>query len=384
MCIGNEQSRVEYEDGTPTWADRARLTLSELKKLEMSRSIIRFFYLALPAILLTSCVAERRFQDEVQARSKAETEAAQLRSENIDLNARLADLLTDWENAKTDIKKLKADTADLHRTMAKMTKNHERLTDTYEQLLEQMDKLRAGSAEDSKRLMRELQASRDDLQQREDRLRELELALAKKEGNLDNMSAELEKSKKELEDKRVQLMARAMRINELESILARKDSAVTALKNKITNALLGFEDQGLTIEQKNGKVYVSLEEQLLFKSGSWVVDAKGKEALMKLGKVLQTQPDVGILVEGHTDNVPYGGNGNVTDNWDLSVKRATSIVKILMENSDINPTQLTAAGRSEYLPLDTADTKEARAKNRRTEIIITPKLNELFSILEQN
>ena len=179
-------------------------------------------------------------------------------------------------------------------------------------------------------------------------------------------------------------MARGQRISDLEGVLARKDSAVVALKNNIANALLGFEDQGLTVEQKNGKVYVSLEEQLLFKSGSWVVDAKGKEALIKLGKVLQTQPEVGILVEGHTDNVPYGGNGNVSDNWDLSAKRATSIVKLLMENSTINPTQLTAAGRSEYLPLDPADTKEARAKNRRTEIIITPKLNELFKILEGN
>jgi chemotaxis protein MotB len=346
---------------------------------------MRFLYLALPALLLTSCVAERRFQDEVKARSNAEQEAAKLRSENIDLNARLADLLTDWENAKSDIKKLKADTADMHRTMDRMARNHERLNSTYEQLLEQTDKLRAGSAEDSKRLMRELQETRDNLQKREDELRELELALAKKEGNLDNMSAELDKSKKALEEKRVQLMARAMRINELESILARKDSAVTALKNKITNALLGFEDQGLTVEQKNGKVYVSLEEKLLFKSGSWVVDTQGKDALMKLGTVLETQPDVGILVEGHTDDVPYkSNNSSIADNWDLSVKRATSIVKILMENSDINPTQLTAAGRSEYLPLDTADTKEARAKNRRTEIIITPKLNELFEILEQN
>ena len=350
----------------------------------MSRSIMRFFYLILPALLLTSCVAERRFQDEVKARSKAETEAAKLRSENIDLNARLAELLVDLEDAERQLKGLRKDTAVLSSTMARLTKNHDRLNDTYEKLVEQMDKLRAGNAEDSKRFMRELQEARDDIQVQEDELRELQLTLAKREGNLDSMRSELERSQKELEDKRVQLMARSMRINELESILARKDSAVTALKNKITNALLGFEDQGLTVEQKNGKVYVSLEEQLLFKSGSWVVDAKGKEALMKLGKVLQTQPEVGILVEGHTDDVPYGGNGNVTDNWDLSVKRATSIVKILMENSDINPTQLTAAGRSEYLPLDPSDTKEARAKNRRTEIIITPKLNELFQILEQN
>lgn len=350
----------------------------------MQVSVSKFLVLSFTAIMLSSCVAERRFQDEVKARSKAEEESARLKSENINLNARTAELLNDLQEADKQLATLRKDTASLANTLKRITKNHDRLNDTYEQLLTQMDKLREGNAEDTKRLIRELQQAREDLQKREDELRKLELALAKKEGNLDNMSSELEKSKKELEDKRLQLMARSMRINELEGILARKDSAVTALKNKITNALLGFEDQGLTVEQKNGKVYVSLEEQLLFKSGSWVVDTKGKEALMKLGTVLQSQQDVGVLVEGHTDNVPYGGNGNVTDNWDLSVKRATSIVKILMENSEINPTQLTAAGRSEYLPLDPADTNEARAKNRRTEIIITPKLNELFQILEQN
>ena len=198
------------------------------------------------------------------------------------------------------------------------------------------------------------------------------------------MTRELENARAELDDKRVQLMARSMRINELESVLARKDSAVVALKNNIANALLGFVDQGLTVEQKNGKVYVSLEEQLLFKSGSWVVDAKGKDALNKLARVLETQPEVGILIEGHTDNVPYKGSGQVKDNWDLSVMRATAIVKILTEGSTIDPAQLSASGRSEYAPLDTDDSKEAKAKNRRTEIIITPKLDELFRILDQN
>ncbi|MBL4586991.1 MAG: OmpA family protein [Flavobacteriales bacterium] len=115
-----------------------------------------------------------------------------------------------------------------------------------------------------------------------------------------------------------------------------------------------------------------------------MVDSKGKDALNKLGKVLETQPDVRILIEGHTDNVPYGGSGQIKDNWDLSVMRATAIVKILTDGSSINPKQLSASGRSEYAPLDTEDTKEAKAKNRRTEIIITPKLDELFRLLEGN
>lgn len=341
-----------------------------------------FFFLSI--VLLSSCVAERRFQDEVSARAKAEEERARLKSENIDLKATNADLDDRLKNYDRQLEHLRKDTTVMSKSLNRLTTNYDKLNDTYERLLDQMGKLREGNVEDTKKLTRELQNARDDIQAREDELRELELALARKEGNVDKMTKDLEDAKAELDDKSLQLMARSKRINDLEDVLARKDSAVVALKNNIANALLGFADQGLTVEQKNGKVYVSLEEQLLFKSGSWVVDAKGKDALMKLGKVLQTQPEVGILVEGHTDDVPYGGNGHVTDNWDLSVKRATSIVKIITENNGINPQQLTAAGRSEYSPLDSADTKEARAKNRRTEIIITPKLNELFDILEQN
>lgn len=343
----------------------------------------KLIFILLPAVLLTSCVAERRYQDEVRARAKAEEERAMMKSENIDVKATLADLEDTMKNYDRQLSHLRKDTAVMSVSLRRMTTNYDKLNDTYERLLDQMGKLREGNASDTKRLTRELQDAREDIQAREDELRELELALAKKEGNVDNMTRELTQARKELDDKRVQLMARSMRISELEGALARKDSAVLALKNNIANALLGFADQGLTVEQKNGKVYVSMEEQLLFKSGSWVVDTKGKDALMKLGKVLETQPDVGIMVEGHTDDVPYGGNGNVKDNWDLSVKRATSIVKILMADSKINPTQLTAAGRSEFLPLDAADSKEARAKNRRTEIIITPKLDELFEMLEQ-
>jgi chemotaxis protein MotB len=151
--------------------------------------------------------------------------------------------------------------------LAKMTTNHDRLNSTYEQLLEQMSKLREGNAEDTKKLTRELQDARHHVQVREDELHKLELALANREGNLDRMRTELDRSKSELEDSRMQLMARSKRISDLEGVLSRKDSAVVALKNKISNALLGFADQGLTVEQKNGKVYVSLEEQLLFKSG---------------------------------------------------------------------------------------------------------------------
>jgi len=170
----------------------------------------------------------------------------------------------------------------------------------------------------------------------------------------------------------------------LEAILNKKDSTVNALKSKVQNALLGFENNGLTIEQKNGKVYVSLDESLLFASGSYNVDSEGKKVLQKLGGVLEKNKDVNVLVEGHTDNVPYKGSGVIKDNWDLSVLRATSVVKIILSKSKIDESRLTAAGRGEHFPIASNDSAEGRKKNRRTEIILTPKLDELFEILETN
>ena len=159
---------------------------------------------------------------------------------------------------------------------------------------------------------------------------------------------------------------------------------MNALKDKVSKALLGFENNGLTITEKNGKVYVSLDESLLFASGSVNVDPKGVDALKKLAEVLGNNKDVNVLIEGHTDDVPLSGKGKIKDNWDLSVLRATSIVKILLTDSGIDAKRLTPAGRGEFLPLDIADTPEARTKNRRTEIILTPRLDELFEILENN
>ena len=138
------------------------------------------------------------------------------------------------------------------------------------------------------------------------------------------------------------------------------------------------------MNKKNGKVYVSLDNSLLFTSGSYDVEAKGTEVLKKLAKVLEQNQDINIVVEGHTDNVPLKGSGDIRDNWDLSVKRATSVVKIITTSSKVDPKRLTAAGRSEYLPLDVSNTTDGRKKNRRIEIILTPKLDELFELLESN
>ena len=160
------------------------------------------------------------------------------------------------------------------------------------------------------------------------------------------------------------------------------DRILDALRQKVADALMGFEGQGLTVTRKDGKVYVSLDEKLLFKSGSTVVDPNGVCALKQLAVVLAKNPDIDIMIEGHTDDVPFRKGSTVKDNWDLSVLRATSIVRILLDGSGIEPTRLTVAGRGEFLPVDSGQTTEARRKNRRTEIILSPDLSEVFKILE--
>ena len=204
--------------------------------------------------------------------------------------------------------------------------------------------------------------------------RELLAQLEAKEQALAAESDRLNKLQNELQD-------RSQRVEELESMIAAKEAEMTRLKNAISNALTAFEGKGLTVEQRNGKVYVSMENKLLFQSGSWSVGSEGRMAVQQLGKVLAENPDISILIEGHTDNVPYKGNGQLSGNWDLSTKRATAIVNILRENGGIRPENLTAAGRGEYAPIATNDTPEGRAKNRRIEVILAPQLDEITKLL---
>ncbi|WP_191858646.1 OmpA/MotB family protein [Hanstruepera ponticola] len=205
--------------------------------------------------------------------------------------------------------------------------------------------------------------------------RELLAQLEAKEQALAAENARLERLKKELED-------RSNRVAELENVLSAKDAQMKRLKDAISSALTDFEGKGLTVEQRGGKVYVSMENKLLFESGSWAVGSNGREAVNQLGNVLADNPEIAILIEGHTDNVPYKGSGQLSGNWDLSTKRATAIVNILRENSSINPENLTAAGRGEYAPIASNDTAEGRAKNRRIEVILTPKLDEITKLLD--
>nr|MBC7612661.1 OmpA family protein [Pseudopedobacter sp.] len=178
------------------------------------------------------------------------------------------------------------------------------------------------------------------------------------------------------------LKKREARLQEVEEILRKRDAATNALKEKLQKALLGFQESGLTVEIKNGKVYVSLTDKLLFDTGSIVIDDKGKQALRELAKVLITQPEINIAVEGHTDNQKVGNLGQIKDNWDLSVLRATSVVRYLTDTEKIDPIRVTATGKSQYQLIEIGNTPEARSRNRRIEIVLSPKLDELYNLIK--
>lgn len=185
----------------------------------------------------------------------------------------------------------------------------------------------------------------------------------------------------QLEKAEEDLFERESKLRELQSLIKQRDSSMNALRERVEQSLLGFKDSGLEIEVKNGKVYVKMSNQLLFKSGSTVIDQRGRDALSQLATVLSQQTDISVMIEGHTDNKPIN-NARIADNWDLSVLRSTEVARILTIENGIDPKRIIASGRSEFLPTDEADTQEARAKNRRTEIILSPKLDELFNLVK--
>ena len=218
----------------------------------------------------------------------------------------------------------------------------------------------------SKEIANNIQKNRELLAQLEAK----ELALTAENNRLLKLESDMQK--------------RSKRITELETLISSKDQAMRDLKNAISNALTAFEGKGLTVEQRDGKVYVSMENKLLFESGSWAVGTDGRKAIEQLGLVLANNPEIAVLIEGHTDNDPFSENGHIANNWDLSTKRATAIVKILSENQNIKLENLTAAGRGEYAPVALNNTTDGKAKNRRIEVVLTPKLDEISKLLKTN
>jgi len=311
--------------------------------------------LLLIASLTTSCVSKKIFTD-------LETKFADLKKENrkiLDENEALLSGKTKSETENTvlrqDIDKLKQERDQLLSDYTSASKNLKTLQDSYKALEKNSDESLQANMAKNRDLLAKLEAK--------------EKALADEQAKFNKTKTDLAENSKRLE--------------ELEAIMAAKEASMKKLKESLSKALNAFEGKGLTVEQKNGKVYVSMENKLLFGSGSWAVGIEGKKAVVELGKVLGNNPDIAVLIEGHTDDDAIAGSGIIADNWDLSTKRATVIVNILGENKAINKQNLTAAGRSEFAPIAPNTTTEGKAKNRRIEIILTPKLDEISKMLNE-
>ncbi len=301
----------------------------------------------------SSCiVSKKKFDDMLAQKIKAEGELSDKSKKLDQANASINQL-------NESLKKLKQDSIDLNQNIQSGNKKLTDLNNEYEKL----NTNHRISLNKSGKLNQDLAQQRDQL-----------LAIQ------DN----LEKTRKENDSLSNSLAEREKKVKELEQILTKKDKAVQDLKNRISNALLNFKENDLTVKVKNGKVYVSLAEQLLFGSGSIVVDKKGEGALQQLAKAIKDQKDIHVMIEGHTDNVQIALKTKYfEDNWDLSVLRATSITKILIKGG-MSPNQITSAGKGEYSPVAPNDNAQNKQKNRRTEIIVTPNLDELFKILGTN
>jgi chemotaxis protein MotB len=315
----------------------------------------RFFQLILLAslVLFQSClVTKKKYDDMLAQKVKTEGELA-------DKTDQLAKTEAQRKDLDEKVTKLKSDTTTLgevsratSKKLADLNKEYDQLNAYYKNLLTNTGKVNRDLAQNKEQLL----AIQDNLM----------------------------KTKRLNDSLGVSLAEREKKVKELEQILANKDKAVLDLKNKISNALLNFKENDLTVNVKNGKVYVSLAEQLLFGSGSIEVDSKGVGALQQLAKAIKDQKDIQIMIEGHTDNVPIGKKSQyMQDNWDLSVMRATSITRILTK-AGVSANQITASGKGEYSPLMNNTSDQNKQKNRRTEIIITPNLDELFKILGTN
>ena len=329
----------------------------------------RISLIILSIFLISSCITPKVYNELLDKHEIAKKNLTKNEKLILELRENLDDKERDITNLNALVEQLRKDSIALNNDLVACQKKYDDLSTTYDLLASKSSRYMAEKAKETKELLNQLETTQSELFAKEDQLNKSTL--------------ELEEKERKLLDSQNELELRSLRVAELEAIINRKDSMVTALKQKISKALIGLEGDGLTIEQRNGKVYISLEEDLLFASGKYEINQTGKQALDKLSDALSYQKDLEILVEGHTDSIPLSGRGLVKDNWDLSVMRATSVVKRLTSNTNLDPTQLIAAGRSEFVPISSNETSEGRGENRRIEMILSPNLDDLFKLLEE-
>jgi chemotaxis protein MotB len=307
--------------------------------------------------LSTSCVSKKIYNDLETKFADLKKENRSLADNNEELTKSKNQLEADKSKLQSDYDKIKAERDKLLADFTAADKNLKTLQASYKALEKDSNDALSSNIDKNRELLAKLEAK--------------EKSLAAEQERLNKLKADLEASSK--------------RLNELESYIAAKEASMNKLKETLSKSLKAFEGKGLTVEQRNGKVYVSMENKLLFGTGSWAVGAEGKTAVVAVGKVLADNPEISVLIEGHTDNDKILGaiGGGIENNWDLSTKRATAIVNILSENKGVKKENLTAAGRGEFAPLMSNDTPEGKAKNRRIEIILTPKLDEISKMLNE-
>ncbi|MBX2973100.1 MAG: OmpA family protein [Flavobacteriales bacterium] len=303
------------------------------------------------SLLIVACVPARKYE-ETDRRAKAlqqEVEGANAKA--LEAQTRMGEMSADLSGLNKRVGELERDTTVLGTSLRKMTVQYDKINALNDELLSKYNALLAGNSSENRKLLTDLEAMRLDLQNKEDSVNALAKRVGEKQAALAALQAEIDA----------------------------KDAAMKDLKNRVSQALSGFEGKGLTVEQRNGRIYVSMDNKLLFPSGSAAVDAKGREAIGKLAKAIENEKDLSILVEGHTDTDKIGSGSAYKDNWDLSVMRATSVVRIMQESSKTDPVRITAAGRGEYVPVDPND----KAKNRRIEVVLIPDLKELYKLVKE-
>jgi chemotaxis protein MotB len=303
----------------------------------------------------------------METRKKAmETENASLKSKVDQQTAQIKDQETAIDTKDKQIGILMEDTLTVGKNYRQLRLQYDKVNELNEMLTTKSNALLQNATEENKKLLADLNTAQEKLQKKEDALKTLEKSLNEKQVAVDEATTALKD--------------RELRLQEMEELLDAQKAASEALRNKVQNALLGFQDKGLTVREENGKVYVSMEAKLLFASGSTVIDPNGRKALIDLAKAIENEVDMEIIVEGHTDTDKLSSSTAPRDNWELSVLRATEVIKMMTANSNLKPIVLSAAGRSEFHPIDPND----KAKNRRIEIILQPDLGELYKIIEGN
>jgi len=303
---------------------------------------------------LSSCVSKKLYEELDNKYNRLKNQNSSLVGENDELYSTTKELARENDNLKSSIDSLSTAKSILQSDVTALSERKKQLEASYNEL--------------SKSSSAQLDAKAKEILELSNKLIEKENALITENTRLEKLQAKLD--------------ARSQRVEQLEELIAAKEAKMQNLKAAVSNALQNFEGKGLTVYRKNGKVYVSMENKLLFSSGSWSVGNQGKNAVIELAKVLKQNNDIGVLIEGHTDNVPYSGNNSISDNWDLSTKRATAIVRILLSNN-VDPKMITAAGRGEFLPISPNTSLQGKAKNRRIEVILAPNLDKINDLLTE-